>query len=109
MPEPDFRIKEGDRLPSLAATLYDAEGVFDDLSLASGVMFKMVSEDGLTTVGPSAAVIVDGLLGRVRYDWGASDTTTAKVYNAEFIITIAGKEQTFPVDGFMKIEVEADL
>lgn len=109
MAEPDFRIKEGDRLPSLAATLTDNEGIFTDLASASGVVFKMVSTDGLTTKGPTAAVIVDGARGRVRYDWAAGDTDTAKVYNAEFVVTIAGKEQSFPVDGFFTVEVEADL
>lgn len=102
----DFHIKKGDRLPSLTAILYDGEGAFDELATASGVVFKMVS--GATTKTGNA-VIVDGLLGKVRYDWAAGDTDTAGVFNAEFVVTIGGKEQTFPVDGYFTVEVEADL
>lgn len=103
----DFSLKKGDRLPSIQATLTDATGI-KDLTAASGVSFAMKLQVTPFTVVTGTGVIVDAPGGIVRYDWGASDTTTAGKYNGEWVVTIGGKQQTFPNDGFFVIEILAD-
>lgn len=103
----DFHIKKGDRLPSITAYLTDEDGVFD--LTGATVAFKMQLVPGGGGVVTGAATVVSTALGQVRYDWGAADTTTVGVYSAEWVVTIAGKERTFPADGFFTVEVEQDV
>ena len=103
----DFQLKKGDRLPSLVATLYDASGVAD-LSSAT-VTFKMElasAVPGGTVISGSCTVLGSG---QVRYDWGASDSATVGVYDAEFVVTISGKDQTYPNGGYFTVEIVQDV
>lgn len=102
----DFHIKKGDRLPSMTCRLRDAAGL-KDLTGASGVTFAMKLQNGVTIV-TGTVVVLDASGGKVRYDWGVSDTAVIGVYDGEFIVTTGGLQQTFPNDGFFTVEVEQD-
>ncbi len=106
----DIQMKKGDRLPSIERVLRAPDDTPVDLTGASGVVFKFQ----LATTPPGAVisgscVIVDALNGRVRYDWGASDTAVGGTYRAEFIATIGGKEETFPNKGFLVLVVDQEV
>ncbi len=103
---PDFFIKKGDRLPSITATLYNPDGTIADL-MAATVAFKFRPKGGgVVTSGTAVVVSVNG---KVRYDWGASDTTTSGDFDAEWVVTVGGKEQTFPSDDFIWLRITADV
>lgn len=104
----DIYMKVGDRLPSITYVLVGPEGVMD-LSTASGVVFKFELADGSGSPISGSCTIESESLGRVRYDWGASDTATAGTYNAEFVATFSGKEMTFPNDNYLRLIVKADV
>jgi hypothetical protein len=105
-------MKKGDRLPSLTDTLVGPSGAVD--LTGATVVFKFFPIVGGSVVSGSA-VIEDATAGKVRYDWGASDTATAGSYYAEWVATIGGKEMTFPNgDGtegpqYIKLVVVADV
>lgn len=101
----DFVLKVGDRNPSLRCILRDAAGA-KNLAGASGVTFAMKSG---TTVKSGAAVIEDSLGGVVRYDWAVGDTNTVGVYDAEFVVTESSKQQSFPNDRYISVEVKAEI
>ena len=98
-----FYIKKGDTAPSVEATLKRADNTPIDLSDASSINFHMGALD-------EAAVIVDAEAGTVRYDWQASDTEAAGVFEAEFKITWGdGREQTVPNRGSIKVYITEDV
>ena len=101
----DFWIKRGDRYPSFAYRLDTGK------SIGAGSVKLIMTPDGDSTPKVNAtATIVDSTNNDVRYDWGANDTDTAGLYNAEWEITYAdGKKQTYPAGGYLKIRVFADL
>lgn len=108
MATPDIWMKKGDRLPSITYVLVGPEGIVD-LSSASGVVFKFELADGSGSPISGSCVVEDEGGGRVRYDWGASDTAAAGAYNAEFVATFGGKEMTFPSNKFLKLTVYEDV
>ena len=57
-----------------------------------------------------AASIVDATAGTVSYQWVVGDLDTTGVYNAEWEVTfLDGKIATFPDDGYLTVNVVADL
>ncbi len=105
----DFYIKRGDRLPSLAATLLGADSAVINLTGAT-VEFHLLAVGGISLVVSAAAVIVSATLGTVRYDWGASDTTTPGDYYGEFQITFSdGKKLSVPNDSHFRVTITDDL
>ena len=106
----DFFIARGDRLPSIVATLTDAAGTPVDLSGATvQFRFRMARSEDAATVA-AAQVLTPATAGKVQYDWGASDTQTAGAMLAEWLVTFAGgRQQTFPNQGYVEIEVKNRL
>lgn len=112
-------IKSGDRLPSLSATLEDANGVVD--LTAATVQFRLATSvatpDGCggetyapgSVVFTSAAVVLDPVGGTVRYDWGSNDTATPGFYLGEFVATFSGKSWSFPTTGFIPVSILRSL
>lgn len=104
-----FVIKQGDRLPSLEATIKkESDGSVVDLTTALGVTFRMWKQrvSGGTYKVNTAAVVVTPAAGTVRYDWTASDTDDAGDYLAEFVIAWpSSKTQTVPTDGAFHVRV----
>ena len=106
----DFSIKQGDLRPALAAVLLLSDNSIVDLSGAT-VQFRMrlKGSTGAPKVD-AAAVIIDANAGLVEYRWAGSDTDTIGSFCGEFRATLpGGLPQTHPNDGFLLIEVHADV
>jgi hypothetical protein len=105
----EMQFTKGKRLPSLTAILRDGDSG-DALDLEelgfSSVLFRMVSDDGVTVkIDNAAGVIVDAPAGVVRYDWSANDVNTAGRYHGWFIaVDGAGLQEQFPVGKKLVIE-----
>mgnify|MGYP006407694959 FL=1 len=70
-----------------------------------------VKPAGTVKVNGAAATIVGSAVnGRVRYDWTASNTDTADVYEGEFEVTYSGgKVQSFPGEEYIIINIGDDV
>lgn len=113
MTEPNFKIKQGDLLPTLDLTLQqlNADGTLSaiDLTNASAALFRMWRVDarsGGTYKVNAAATFVDKPTGAVRYSWAGTDTDTVGLFYAEIVLTWSGpKPQTIPTDGYLIIQI----
>lgn len=117
-----FLIKQHDTQPSLAATLSDDSGpiVIPGGATVSFVMRRADDacgcscEDGESAPRPAvkvnrAAVVVNGALGQVRYDWAVGDTDAAGDFSGEFKVSVAGAITTYPSSSYIPITVTQDL
>lgn len=102
---PDFSLVQGDRAPSITATLTDATGAAVNLT-GGTVTFKMRILDESRPAITGVATIVNAATGAVRYDWASGDTDTPGVYLASWTLTLAGKPQTFPAYRVKRVLVE---
>lgn len=105
-----FYIKEGDTSPAIE---YALSPVTIALNGAS-VVFNMRDRRGTVKVNRAAATITDDGVSTdtptVQYDWVSADTDTAGTYYAEFEVTYADTSvESFPNQGFITVEVEADI
>jgi hypothetical protein len=104
-----FYVKQNDTSPSMLATLQDADGNAVNVTGAT-IRFHMRTIGSTTSKVDDAAVIVTADNGEVRYDWDAADTDTVGSYQAEFEVTYAdGSIETFPNDGYIRIEITDDI
>jgi hypothetical protein len=107
-----FQIKRGDRLPVLAATLSDQSGAYNltGATVAMSLYRRPTDPKGTgVLVFTKAAAVTDAAAGEVEYQWAAGDTDIAGSYYAEFIVTVSGKELTFPSSGFVPVTINPDL
>ena len=108
-----FKIKQGDLVPALTATLMQAVGtaaaVPIDLTTASGVKFAMRTRNGDTLKVDAAATIVTPSAGTVKYQWVGTDTDTIGFYDAEWQITWPAGKQTVPGGGYDLIQIGDDI
>lgn len=104
-----FQIKVGDLEPALAVTVTDQNGVAVVLSGTATAQFRWERVDDATTEQTAAAVITDAPNGLVEYQWAVGETDTAGEYQGEFIITDAGRAQTFPSRNFIKFTINDNL
>lgn len=101
----DFTLKQGSRLPAITQRL-DAPSI----GSASAVAWHMRAHGGTATVTGSAtieAVLGDDAI-RVRYDWGASDTTTTGKWDGEWWATVGGLTMKVPSGRYVTVEILDD-
>lgn len=104
-----FYIKQNDTSPSLRAALENGSGDAIDLIDAS-VQFHMRSFGSSGNVVDAAATVIDAATGIVQYNWIADDTDTIGSYEAEFEVTYPdGTIETFPNDGYIRVEITDDI
>lgn len=103
-----FTIKQNDRLPKLRATLLDGSGSAIDLT-GAGVVFRMRPRAGGALKINASATVVSAAAGIAEYAWAAGDTDTAGLFDAEFVVTLAGLAQTVPASGYVLVLVEPPL
>lgn len=110
----DIVMKKGDRLPSVLYTCLPPEGT--DISAAASAAFKFQPiAGGAVTSGACVILSASRDALALRYDWGVADTATAGDYKAEFVVTLGGKELTFPNDDpggnspFFSLRIWADV
>lgn len=105
----DFFLKVGDTLPSIQATLQDANGDAVDIT-GSSVTFIMTNKStGVTAVEAVATIVTPGG-GVVRYDWQDGDTDIAGPYKAEWEVEFAPNQvETFPNNAYLNIKITSDL
>ena len=109
-PSKTFKIKQNDTKPPLRVTLKDSDGLPADVPGASVVFSMRVQPTGTTKVDKQAVTVNDASSGDIQYDWTATNTNTADVYEGEFQVTYADTSvQTFPNDGYILIDVKDDV
>lgn len=106
----DFKIKRNDTRPAIEATL----GSVTSGDTISSVVFSMASKDGTLIVDAASATIVQQASAtapaKVKYQWQTGDTATSALNNAEFQCTFSdGRVETFPNEGYLKVQVGPDL
>lgn len=106
----DFFIKKGDTLPSIQATLKDANDTAVSV-VGATIRFIMTNKStGVNAVDGAVAVTVNGAGGVVRYDWQDGDTDVAGGYRAEWEVEFAPNQvETFPNSAYINIKITDDL
>jgi hypothetical protein len=106
----DFTLKAGDLEPAIGAQLLDANKLPIDLT-GKTVAFRMRLKSGVAGVYKvsSSATITTAASGLVAYSWTGTDTDTAGLYVAEFIVTAAGRPMTVPNATYLTVQVLARL
>lgn len=105
----DFVIKAGDRLPSMSATLSDANGVLNLTGCTVTFRYAPADKNSITAPRDKLAVIVDAPNGKVRVDWADGDTNPAGYYEGEFLLTAVGGQYTFPNRGYLELLFDTPL
>lgn len=93
-----FNVKTGDTKPLRAQLAYVDGG--GPINLTGGtVAFHM------TGILVGSCTIDDPLNGWVSYPWAAGETATAGVFDAEFQVTLGGKQSRVPSLGYASIHI----
>ena len=99
-------MTEGRLLPTLFATLRDYYGAFD-LTDATAVTFIAMDAGGVNKIAATACTILNPpSAGRVSYAWATADLDTPGEYRCQFLVTIGGRIQSFPSDGYINLQVQ---
>jgi hypothetical protein len=107
---PDFTIKQNDRLPAFDIVVMTGLKEVVDLTDFSTPTFHMWNKRTRATVVDAAAAIVSAAGGLVRYSWGASDTVTPGLYEAEFGLLYTGAlPMTIPNDGYYLVLITPEI
>lgn len=104
----DFHLSAGDRLPILTDTL-SQDGV--PVSLLGADVTLSIQNLRTGVIQTFTATVVSAEGGRVKYQWGADDTTEHGPYIGNWTATFAGRSIKFPNDGSFSfhISVGADV
>jgi hypothetical protein len=102
-------IKQNDRRPVAQKDLTRG-GVAVDLTLATGVTFKMRPFDKPDLKINAGCTINDAVTGDVEYRWQADDTDVPGKFHAEYeVIWNDGTTETFPTLGSEIVLITGDL
>ena len=97
MPEDAHYIKQNDTASSIKRVLVDSFSSPVNLTGASLKFSMRVKPAGTVKISAASATVSEAGLGKVQYDFTASNTDTADEYEGEFEVTYSdGKIQTFP-------------
>ncbi len=108
--QPPFSIKQGDTARPIKIQCLDQDGNAVNLASNIGATFKMTQDTSVTPkIVTGTATITDATNGYVQYTWVAGDTDTVGNFRAEFVITYASGEDTFPSDSYILISIYAEL
>ena len=89
MPEDPFYIGQNDTASPIKRDLKDAFGSPVNLTGASVKFSMRVKPAGTVKVDGATATVVTAGLGRVKYNFTASNTNTADEYEGEFEVTFS--------------------
>lgn len=104
-----FTIKQNDTSPGIRTTLFDGDGLAQDITGNLGVRFHMRNAEG-TVVIDEAATVINAAGGVVGYTFTALETATAGTYEVEFEVTYSdGAIETFPNSGNSQITIVDDI
>lgn len=67
------------------------------------VKFTMKDEADVAKVNDAAAVLVDGLTGKVKYVWSGTDLDTKGRYTGQFAITVSSEVYKIPNNESQKL------
>jgi len=101
----DFAIAAESTQPRLEWQLQNEDGSYPDLTNAT-VQFVLTEPESGDTVVESDAVVTDAESGKVAYEWDASDTSDAGVYNGEFVVQYQTGTETFPTTQYITVSIE---
>lgn len=105
-----FHLKQGDQEPALQVIIYNPDTTPMNLSAVAGILFRMSKPGEAPTIAAGSTTGVDLVNGIVEYRWGPDDTDEAGEYRAEFIVTYtSGKEETFPKDTYLIVEIHENV
>lgn len=110
----DFSLKTGDLVPSITATLIDADGAAIDIAGAD-VTFVLRKIDADAPTIESAATNLqvtdgtDGSKGHVRYDFIDGDTDDAGGYRGEWRVEFAEGPGTMPNSRYVSVAIYDSL
>jgi hypothetical protein len=110
----DFTLKRNDTSPAIEFQLQDDDGNAIDISGFNEVEFFFRQRRDSTTkvdddTGGNVSV-PDAANGIVKYEWMATDTETAGIFEAEFEVEYSdGAVETFPNTGYIKVQIVKDI
>lgn len=100
------KVKQGDLFPPVQTTVKDETGAVVNLTGAA-VQFSMrkARDPGTVPLSLVAGVVVDGVNGKIGYNWGAAETNYDGVaFEAEFRVTPqAGNPFRVPTEGYITV------
>ena len=103
-----YSLKRNDLEPPFEVVLSDGRGVVD-LTTAVKVRFIMRNRAGVKVNAPME-IVTGREVGLVSYAWQLGDTDTTGTYQAEVQVEWPNaRPQTFPGDGYMKVQILKDL
>lgn len=107
---PDFSMKQNDRLPSFDVVVMTGLKEIVDLTDFSTPTFHMWNKRTREVIVDAAATIVSATGGLLRYSWAAADTDIPGLYEAEFGLVYTGSlPMTIPNDGYYLIEITPEI
>src|SRR6476661_4228042 len=110
MTDSEFTIKQGSIGASLDVTLLNDDGTPVDLTDADAVTLVLRPEESADEVWSKAALFRgDRTSGQIRYVWASADTVDAGTFFGEFAVHFTAGPITYPVDGYLLIEIEPNL
>lgn len=105
-----FTIKRNDTKKAIDGILKSNAAVVNLTSCTVKFIMSLASKKNAVPKVKKSATIVDPLAGTVSYQWVTGDLDTKGTYDAEWEVTfLDGKVATFPDDGYLTVEVVADL
>jgi hypothetical protein len=82
-----------------------------DLTNAASIAFFMKKPGAATPkIDAANAAFLDKPNGSVRYVWQTGDTNEAGTFNAHFVVTWGGgEESTYPNAGFIQVKIRPEI